>query len=149
MVTAVATVNDEMLAWAMHNHPDQPQRLNVIAVVEITLEYFRLVDEHILPGTATKFKHSIATRKFAGDPPVALPEGLPNVVSSFSGRTASADTRYHFDQYIPANAERDAYEALWRLYATFQLGPDRVPFADTDNRSINSSKLLDWLKVHR
>ena len=149
MITAAATANDAMLAWAMQNYPDEPQRLNVIAVVEITLEYFRLVDENILPGTATKFRHSIATRKFAGDPPVVLPEGLPNVVSSLSGRTTSADTRYQFDQYIPANAERDAYEALLRLYATFQLGPDRIPFADTDNRSISSSKLLDWLKTGR
>jgi hypothetical protein len=147
VVTAAATANDEMLAWAMHNHPGEPQRLNVIAVIEITLEYFRLVDEHILPGTATKFRHSIATRKFAGDPPVALPGGLPNVVFPFSGHSATEDKRYQFDQSVPADAEVDAYEALWRLYATFQFGPDKVPFAD--NGRINSSQLLEWLKVNR
>jgi Putative DNA-binding domain len=146
LITAAAVANEEMLAWAMHNHPDQPQRLNALAVVEITLEYFRLVDEYILPGTEKQFKHSIATRKFANEPPVVLPEGLPNFVSSFSGRSVSADTRHQFDQYIPANAERDAYGALWRLYATFQLGPDRVPF--NDNGRIDSSKLLDWTKTH-
>jgi hypothetical protein len=147
MITAVAIANDEMLAWAMHNTPNEPQRLNVLAVTEITLEYFRLVDEHILPGTEVNFRHSIATRKFAGDPPVAVPEGLPNVMSSLFARIASADERYQFDQSIPADAERDAYEALWRLYSTFQLGPDGVPFVR--DRRIDSNKLLEWLNAHR
>ena len=147
LITALATANDEMLAWAMHNSPSEPQRLNVIAVTEITLEYFRLVDQRILPGTDMKFRHSIATRKFAADPPVALPEGLPNSLSSFDSAIAGADTRYQFDQYIPVDAERDAYEALWRFYATFQLGFDKVPFAH-DGR-IDSSKLLEWLSTAR
>ena len=148
MVTAVATVNDEMLGWAMQNQPGHRQRLNVLAVTELTLEYFRLVDERIVAGTETKYTHSIATRKFASDPRVVLPEGLPNMVSSFSGRSTSHDTRYEFGQYIPANPERDAYEAMYRLYASFQLGPDRVPFAVDDSR-IDTVKLLDWLRVNR
>jgi len=148
MVTAVATVNDEMLAWAMQNRPGYPQRLNVLAVTELTLEYFRLVDERIVAGTETRYTHSIAMRKFAGDPPVVLPEGLPNMVSSLSGRSTSQDTRYEFDQYIPANPERDAYDAMYRLYASFQLGPDRVPFADDDSR-IDTVKLLEWLRANR
>jgi hypothetical protein len=146
-VTAAAIVSDEMLTWAMHNRPGQPQRLNVIAVVELTLEYFRLVDEHIILGEEVDYRHSIATRKFAGSPPVVLPEGLPNFVSSFSERSVSQDTRYKYDEAIPADAERDAYEALWRLYASFQLGPERVPFAG-DGR-IDASKLLEWLKARR
>jgi hypothetical protein len=147
VITAAATATDDMLGWAMHNSPGQPQRLNVIAVAELTLEYFRLVDETILPGTNTRYVHSIATRKFADEPPVVLAPGAPNTFSSFSAHGIGEDARHEFAAAIPVNPERDAFEALWRLYSNFQLGPDAVPFAKQDR--IDTQEFLEWLKTHR
>jgi hypothetical protein len=144
LVTAAATVTEDMLSWAMHNEPGRPYHLNLIALIEMTLEYYRLVDRAILPGTYTNYRHAVTTRRFAGDPPVALSPTLPPAIS-FEEHRATQDERREFR--ASAQEEHDAYEALWRLFAAFQFGPERVPLTMEDR--IDTDKLIDYLKNHR
>lgn len=145
-VTAAATVGEnDMLGWAMHNSPGQPKRLNIIAVSELTLEYFRLVDRVVTPVARVPYMHSIATRKFAEELYVTISPGLPPVFAITENR-AGQDARREFPAAVPPDAERDTYEALWRLYATFQYGPGQVPF--TKNGRFDTQAMLQWTKTH-
>lgn len=146
-VVAAATVGvNDVLGWAMRNSPGQPQRLNAIAVSELTLEYFRLVDQNILPIAGANYVHSIATRRFSEEPTVVLAPRLPTEFPPMFEHHATQDRRREFSATVPADAERDAYEALRLLYASFQHSPDMVPFIK-DGR-IDTEALLEWARTH-
>ncbi len=147
-VTAAATIGpDSMLTWATRSSPGESQVLNVIALCELTLEYYRLIDGSINPISKARYTHSIVTRKFSSQPPVILPQGLPGGFSIAGGHRAGRDGRRDFTANLPTDPERDTYEALWRLYTAFQFGQQAVPFI-TDER-FDTQKMMDWIREHQ
>jgi len=141
LVTAAAIVNDEMLAWATRSPEGGPYQLNLIALVEMTLEYFLLIDRAVVGGAL--YNHAIETRGFAGERGVTLSLALPHFVLGHQ-YPAGQDRRYDFE--ATCDAGRDAYEALWRLFTNFKLPRDKVPFS-TDSK-IDAGQLLEFLKTH-
>lgn len=101
----------------------------------MTLEYFRLVDRLVAPWVPGPWQHRIVARRFQGDQPRALGQGGRGHYA-FSGEAApaSADT-WDRTWLSDGDPERDAYEALVRIYALFGLDVatnhevtgDRVP----------------------
>jgi hypothetical protein len=73
LLTAAAVVNDSMMAWTWRAVPASPYRLNLIALTEMTLEYFRMADEIVIPRAGAPYQHAIETRRFAGKPGVTSP----------------------------------------------------------------------------
>jgi hypothetical protein len=142
MVTAAAIVTDEMLAWATHSPPGEPKRLNIVALIEMTLEYFRLLEQVLLRTTKALYTHAITTVGFADDPGVILSPNIRRLMF-MDGSRASEDRRREFPDSI--NPEYNAYEALWRLFANFRLGPDVVPFSS--NGKIDIDEFLNWLRT--
>lgn len=147
-ITAAATLGENnMLGWAMHNSVGQPQGLNVAAVSELTLEYFRLVDQAIIPVANSAYTHSVVTRRFAEEPGVTLSPGLPSVFfHALSQKRAGQDSRHEFPGSAPPDPERDTYEALWRFYANFQYGPKQVPFVKNDR--FDTQTFIAWARAH-
>jgi hypothetical protein len=140
LATAAAVVHDEMLAWATRTPPASPYRLNLIALTELTLEYFRLTDQILAPCLATPYRHAIDTRSFTGERGVTLSTALPPFIGGMQ-YPAKQDRRREFT--ATDNVERDSYQALSRLFGNFSLGPERVPFAD--NGRIDSEAFLDYV----
>jgi hypothetical protein len=134
LMTAGAIATPAMLGWAMDQR-GRPQRINTFVLTEMTLEYFRLADELVAPQVPGPWRHRIAARRFQGDQPRTLGRGSTGPMSFLSDASpASADT---WDQSWAAvgDPERDAYEALCRIYALFgvdvasnpDVQDDRVP----------------------
>jgi hypothetical protein len=144
MVTAAASVKeDDMLTWAMRNPPSGPYRLNSVALIEMTLEYYRLVDKFVLPGTNTHYMHVVSTRNFAGESAVILRSGLPAaIVASEHQLNRDIQSKFRASSY----AEYDAYQALARLYAAFQFGAESIPFAAEEQ--IDTRKLVEYANAH-
>lgn len=143
-VTAAAPVKqDDMLTWAMRNPPQGPYRLNVLALVEMTLEYYRLLDGYILPGTNTSYQHVISTIGFSGEPGVILPSA-PLTAIAVSEHQSTRDIRRTFPG--SSNPEHEAYEALSLLYAAFRYGPRSIPF--TSNDQVDSTELVEFARRH-
>ena len=69
VVTAGVVATAEMLGWAMDGN-GYPGRLNVVAVTETTLEYFRFADERVLRrDPLTRWRHRrLALRLKRADP---------------------------------------------------------------------------------
>jgi hypothetical protein len=108
----------------------QPGQINVHVLTEMTLEYFRLVDELILPRVPGQWRHRIVARRLQGDRPRSLGPSEPNWLARRSARSASADS---WDRSWPAigDPEQDAYSALEQLYPLFGL--DITTNADVEN----------------
>lgn len=141
-VTAATPVKqDDMLTWAMHNPEEGPYQLNVVALVEMTLEYYRLVDEFILPGTNTSYRHVISTTRFAEEPGVILPSA-PLTAIAVSYHDAARDIKRDFPG--SSQPEHEAYEALTRLYASFRYGPQSIPFSANDQ--IDAAQLVAFAR---
>jgi hypothetical protein len=144
LLTAAAVVNDSMMAWTWRPVPASPYRLNLIALTEMTLEYFRMADEIVIPGAGAPYQHAIETRRFAGKPGVTMSIALPPYVGG-EQYPARKDRRFAFEP--SDNAERDSYRALSRLYGLFSLGADQVKFASNDR--IDSDAFLEYVKTHQ
>jgi hypothetical protein len=126
LMTAAAIATPAMLCWAMETR-GRPQRLNSLVLAEMTLEYFRLADGVVVPLVPGTWRHRIVARRFAGEHPRVLgPGGSAESIFLSDGSAASMDT---WDQTWPAVAdpERDAYEALSRIYALFGVDVDTNP----------------------
>jgi hypothetical protein len=93
--------------------PEQgPFRLNLIALAETTLEYFRLID-----------KHAVITRRFADSPGGTLSVSLPPFIG---GRRYGADEDGRYDFDASGDPGVDAFEALWRLEAQGHRRPSTL-----------------------
>lgn len=129
IVTAGALATSEFLGWAMAQQ-GLSGRLNVIAVTEVMLEYFRFADTTVLPRVpGSHWRHRLIARRCAtADPPVSLGEGQ-NPIFPFRGREANAAS----DDWVqdwPARGDvsGDTMEGLARLYALFGLPASANPF---------------------
>ncbi|MEU5298963.1 AlbA family DNA-binding domain-containing protein [Streptomyces umbrinus] len=137
LVTAGAVATSEMLCWAV-SESSWLQRLNVHVLTEMTLEYFRLADKLVVPRVPGRWQHRIVARRFAGDRPRGLGgRGFEALFSEIS--PASADS---WAQSWPANGdpERDAYEALVRIYTLFGLDVSSNP--DVDGNRVPEARIV-------
>ena len=128
MATAAAVVSDDMLAWATHSPAQGPLRLNLIALAEMTLEYFRLIDGTLLTDAGAPYRHAIITRRFAGSPGVTLSVSLPPFIG---GMQYDADEGGRHDFDASGDPGKDAFEALWRLFTAFRQPRERSRSART------------------
>ncbi|GGL55205.1 AlbA family DNA-binding domain-containing protein [Planomonospora parontospora] len=129
VMTAGAIATPAMLCWAMDQR-GRPERLSTYVLTEMTLEYFRLADQVVVPRVPGTWRHRISARRFAGDRPRRLGPGGTGASSFLSdGSPASMDV---WDRSWPALAdpERDAYEALRNIYALFGVDVDTNPDVD-------------------
>jgi hypothetical protein len=139
-VTAAALATEDMLGWA--SKPQiTTQRLNMFVLTEMTLEYFRLVDTHIVPRAKGPWRHRIRAQRFQQPTTITLGSGggNPHFPSYGEVRRASAQD---WDRSWTAvgDPERDAYEALRHIYALFGLPPTANPFVQ-ENR-VDTTALL-------
>jgi hypothetical protein len=144
VATAAAVVSDEMLAWATHSPAQGPFRLNLIALAEMTLEYFRLIDGTLVTDAGTQYRHAIITRGFAGSPGVTLSTAVPPFTGGMQYE-ADEDGRYAFDASGDPGA--DAFDALWRLFTVFRQPKEKVPFSD--DGKVSKEELLEFLRTQR
>lgn len=147
LVSAGAVATSNMLCWAMDSR-GYPNRLNVLAITEMTLEYFRFVDRFVLPHAHGPWRHRISARGFAGDAPRQLAQGGNPGHSAFGGspRPASAD---HWVRGWEATGdpETDAFRALERLYALFGLPASANPYLDAPAQRLDTKRLLEGLRT--
>ena len=147
LVTAGALATGDMLGWAMDKR-GYPHRLNVLAISEMTLEYFRFVDRFVLPHVTTRWRHRISARRFRGDAPRLLAQGANPGPSAFGGspRQASADD-WNQDWTATGDPETDAFHALERLYALFALPASANPYVNTSAGRLDTELLLKGLRT--
>lgn len=120
LITAGAIATPAMLCWAMDQR-GHPQRINSFVLTEMTLEYFRLADGVVVPQMPGLWRHRIVARRFQGEQPRTLGPGSTGPTSFLSSASlASADT-WEQSWAAVGDPERDAYEALCRIYALFGL----------------------------
>ncbi|MEV0185890.1 hypothetical protein AB0I54_42500 [Streptomyces sp. NPDC050625] len=122
-VTGAVSATAEMPGWAMERYNDGggTRRISVFVLTEIVLEYFRLVDQHVLPLVNGAWTHRIVASDFARPPGRVLASG-DDPAFPFWGSTemATSDDWNHSWKAL-GDPERDAYEALRRIYALFGL----------------------------
>ncbi|MBR7826648.1 hypothetical protein KDK95_10055 [Actinospica sp. MGRD01-02] len=129
-VTAAALGSSDMLGWA--SRPQGTiQRLNVIVLTEMTLEYYRLIDQHIMPRAPGPWRHRIQALRFQEPTTITLGTGGGNPQFPFHGEARQASAQNWDRSWVAAeDPERDAYEALVRIYALFGLPACADPFID-------------------
>ncbi|MGW4034601.1 AlbA family DNA-binding domain-containing protein [Streptomyces sp. NPDC004838] len=144
-VTGAAAATPEMLGWAMEYYSSSgAQRISVFVLTEITLEYFRLVDQHVLPLVDGPWTHRIVASDFVESPPRTLAPGDdPTFPLRGAPQPATSDNWNHSWKAL-GDPERDAYEALSRIYPLFGLDVAANPFVDTDR--VSTAKLLEKRK---
>ncbi|MDI1466291.1 ATP-binding protein [Catellatospora sp. KI3] len=136
LITAGLPATSDLLGWAMEQY-SRRERINPWVLTEMTLEYFRIADDLIKPRVTGAVEHRIVARRFRGDEPRLLgAANFPLHMMISDAQPASADT---LDLSWPAvgDPERDAYEALLRVYGLFGLDvginrdveDDRVPMS--------------------
>ncbi len=132
VVSAGALADDEFLAWASQER-GQPGRLNVVALSEATVEYFRFVSEQVMPLAPGRWTHYLAAHYFeSAVPPVELAPGA-NVEFPFQGRPELASTD-DWTHMWTANGDfaRDSYESLKSVYALFGLSVQGNPYVTAE-----------------
>ncbi|MFI0410603.1 helix-turn-helix domain-containing protein [Actinomadura sp. 3N508] len=135
LTTAGAIATPDMLCWAMDQR-GYAQRINAYVLTEMTLEYFRIADEVVAPRAPGPWGHRIVARRFQGDQPRALGPGSTGPTSFLSDASlASADTWVQAWTAI-GDPERDAFEALRRIYALFGVDVTSNPDVQDDRLPI-------------
>lgn len=135
LITAGAAATADMLGWAMQSQPD---RLNPFVLTEMTLEYFRLADGVLQPLAPGSWRHRIIARRFAGEHPRTL--GKLNGPWFFGAAQPASEDTWEQEWTAIGDPERDAYEALSRLYVLFGLDTEANPYIDEDR--VSTDKLL-------
>ena len=138
-VTVGCKADESFLGWGMETVIPEPgaprQLLNPVAVVELTLEFFRFVVNHVMPFAHRKHGWTVHVicRRFRAHG-LALFPGLPGPVLPFASTIASSDA---WDRSVDmvGNPGRDAFRALAEFYALFGIPPNRIPFAKGDEIS--------------
>jgi len=140
LVTAAASATEQLLGWAMEQR-GVPQRLNTFVLTELTLEYFRVADALVAPRIPGAWRHRIVARRFRGDRPRLLGPGSTLYDQFLSDATqASADTWDRSWEAI-GDPERDAFEALQRIYALF--GVDVATNPDVQGDQVSAERFRD------
>ncbi|MFD0142895.1 MULTISPECIES: AlbA family DNA-binding domain-containing protein [unclassified Streptomyces] len=141
-VTAAAVATTDMLGWAMErNSSSEGRRISVFVLTEITLEYFRLVDQHVLPLVDGTWTHRIVASEFTRPPARTLAPGDDPTFPLLGSPQPATSNDWNHSWKALADPERDAYEALRHIYALFGLDITANPFLDTDR--VSTAKLLE------
>jgi hypothetical protein len=108
-------------------------RLNPVAVVEWTLEFFRFLVGHIwqAAGSSPGWTCRVVCRRFVSCGPVALARGLPSPPSGFDPVAMPAST----DQWckiieVGGEPAVDAFNGLVELYALFGQPDSSIPLSE-------------------
>ncbi|MFF4055603.1 helix-turn-helix domain-containing protein [Streptomyces sp. NPDC001668] len=141
-VTGAAAATSEMLGWAMEQHSGgEGRRISVFVLTEITLEYFRLVDRHVLPLVGGMWTHRIVASGFTRRPARTLAAGDDPTFPFVGSPQPAASATWNHSWQALEDPERDAYEALRHIYALFGLDVSVNPFVDADR--VITAKLLE------
>lgn len=136
-VTAGAVATPDALCWGMESR-QVPNRLNVYVLTEMTLEYFRLADNLIMPRVPGEWSHRVVVRRFDGDTPRLLGPGGSSFTNFLSDALpASVDSWIHKWRAF-RDAERDAFEALHAIYTLFGVDVETNP--DVENDRVPASR---------
>lgn len=131
LMTAGAVATPDMLCGAMDSR-GRPERINVYVLTELTLEYFRLADELVVPRVPGAWRHRVLARRFEGEQPRTLgPGGVRPDRFLTDAAPASADS-WEQSWRAAGDPERDAFEALRRIYALFGLDVTTNPDVEDD-----------------
>ncbi|MFJ8787312.1 helix-turn-helix domain-containing protein [Streptomyces sp. NPDC102476] len=141
-VTGAAAATPDMLGWAMEYYSsDGARRISVFVLTEITLEYFRLVDRHVLPLVDSTWTHRIVASNFAQAPARTLAPGEDPAFPLRGAPQPATSSNWNHSWKALGDPERDAYEALRHIYALFGLDVTTNPFTDGDR--VNTAKLQE------
>ncbi|MFE0457785.1 helix-turn-helix domain-containing protein [Kitasatospora sp. NPDC058965] len=124
-VTAAAIANPDMLCWAMAQNYGDAHRINVFALTELTYEYFRLVDQHVVPAISGRWRHRVAATGFEG---LRLAPGANPVFPRTGSPREATAAEFNLDWLAGGSPEADAYQALARIYSGFGLSGDDNPY---------------------
>jgi hypothetical protein len=141
-VTAAAAATTDMLGWGTQNYSSSQTRISVYVLTELTLEYFRLVDRHVLPRNEGPWTHRVVAADFARDPARTLAPGDDPTFPLRGSPQPATSNAWNMPWTATRDPERDAYEALQRLYPLFGLDVATNPFIE-DNRVITAKLLSD------
>lgn len=129
LVTAAAIATDQMLCWGMERAGSN-RRLNVLAVAEMSLEYFRFVHTAVLPRVPGGWQHRILAVGFdSGHPRELGPGPNPQFPPPAPPPQASTD-RWDHTWAAETDAEKDAHQFLVWLYALFGLSAKTNPYVN-------------------
>lgn len=132
-LAAAADYSD--LAYRMQKYQRDPARvlLNPVVVVEVVYDYFRFVRQVLAPrATQGTWKGWIRVYGFKGaavDFPVSDFRWSP---MDEDDMLVASDDRLEQAFDLSGDAERDAFEALWRLLMVFGLSRDQVPYSTNE-----------------
>lgn len=131
LLTAATVVNRDTLGWAINDRraPDAPLRVNAIALVEMTFEFFRFVHNQLKARAgADGWSFVVRCKRFRSGSVVLSPGWRDRGIGLEEPRQASSDDwTKHFD--TEQTPQRDAFVALSRVYALWGLGESAIPFA--------------------
>jgi hypothetical protein len=125
---------DDFLGWGVNRNgprPPQRSRINSLALVEVTLEFFRTVYLVLAPRvSAGNWSFRMAGRGWQRAGLVLYP-GVPEGAKMQNQSPASADS---LDELFlgTGSASHDAFVALQRVYGLFGLPPKAIPFAEQE-----------------
>lgn len=143
LLTAATLVTRDSLGWAINDRrpPAAPLRVNAIVLVEMTLEFFRLVHNELKPRAGEgQWSFLIRCKRFQQGRVVLSPGWRERGLGLEEPRPASSDdwTRRLNSEDSP---QRDAFLALSRIYALWGLGESAIPFT-TEQGQISEAAIL-------
>lgn len=136
---------DTILGWYYNQNRREgaPVILHPVVIVEMTLEFFRFLYSEIKPRAGRgSWQYRVSCRRFQSQS-IVLPVGFPRreeITGDYEGlgRASSDDWNRQFQETGTAN--RDAFEALQRLYALFGNSGASIPFVD--NGAVSEEQLI-------
>jgi hypothetical protein len=140
--TAAGVADQEFLGWALNDgrSPDQPLKINSLTLVEFTLEFFRFVQRELMARTqVARWLVRVICLRFARYR-VGLYEGTTS--KSLAARRAPhpATSDEWIREFAPIGEPgRDAFAALERVYALFNLPSSAIPF--TEDASVSEAAI--------
>jgi len=118
----------DQLGWGMDRFQRTPGRvrLNPLAVVEVIHDCYRFAQHVLAPRAAPgAWKGWIRAYQFEGT-------SVEVRVNDWGNADAGRHDVWERDVALSGDAERDAFEALWRLFLVFGISKDEVPYTSGD-----------------
>ncbi|WP_329174389.1 AlbA family DNA-binding domain-containing protein [Streptomyces sp. NBC_01477] len=128
-IIAAATATEDMLCWAMDQRAGKEQ-LNVVALSEMNLEYYRWVDRFLFPLISGTWKHRVTAVRFSGQQPRRLAPGVNPEFPMIGPQHQASTDLWDQEWTAQGDPEIDAYQALSRIYALFGLAASQNPYSE-------------------
>jgi hypothetical protein len=129
----------DFLGWGMDQGlvGEHAVRINSVAIVEVVLDYFRVLSSIVAQLAAKGEWTSWIRGQRLMSAGVRLRSGYGPRAFWPGGSTATAD-QWTASFHPTGTPGHDAYEALWRLYALWGLDAQQVPFVENGEVSLNA-----------